>query len=631
MRFGTGPVFSYERIAASRRWQVYASRSFMAASLLAAMAVIAWNKAPLAAGASAREYARIGELYFYGLVGVELAIVMLTAPAAAAGAICLDRSRGTLDHMLVTDLSDAEIVLGKLGARLMPVLELIACSWPVLGICSLLGGIDPFALAMAFAIILAVAVLGCTLSMAMSVWARKPHEVIMVVYTAWTLVLVAYPIWLGIARGRSIPAPPRWVLLADPFYLAYIPYLEPNSVNWWYYAVFFASTLGLSFVLAGLSVWRMRPASVRAKSRTDRTSRLGLIGRMTRKLPAPSLDGNPVFWREWHRSRPSPWMLILVTMTLGMATLTCLLGSVALWLEGVEPNGGSPFKYAGVYCYVLLVPFGLLMLSAVAPMSLSEERQRGSLDVLMSTPLSTRTIVVGKWLGTFRLVPWLAIGPGMVTLALATGPHSPMTDPRHLTLLERLYGSALMVATILVHGAAITSFGLTLATWISRQSRAIAISVTLFVLIAVAWPFLVIVIKGQRMGPVVGGSALSPLAVAVYLLDGLSMRGSNFRGILWEATIWDACLFVTAIGLLELTVRTFDRRLGRISDSSRPIPEVAPKRKPEVDDELDVGDRTLVEPAGAARILINSNGTPSHTFVVDDRFESSREDDRRDS
>ena len=42
---------------------------------------------------------------------------MLAAPAATAGAICLDRACGTLAHLLATDLSDPEIVLGKLAAQ----------------------------------------------------------------------------------------------------------------------------------------------------------------------------------------------------------------------------------------------------------------------------------------------------------------------------------------------------------------------------------------------------------------------------------------------------------------------------------------------------------------------------------
>ena len=128
---------------------------------------------------------------------------MLAAPAATAGAICVDRARGTLAHMLATDLSDPEIVLGKLAARLLPVLGLVACSWPVLALSSLLGGIDPQALTLAFAIILAVALLGCSMALALSVWARKPHEVVLVVYTFWALVLLLWPIWYGAGHGEA--------------------------------------------------------------------------------------------------------------------------------------------------------------------------------------------------------------------------------------------------------------------------------------------------------------------------------------------------------------------------------------------------------------------------------------------
>ncbi len=236
-----------------------------------------------------------------------------------------------------------------------------------------------------------------------------------------------------------------------------------------------------------------------------------------------------------------------------------------------NPHGGSVFKYAGVYSYIIQIMFGLLMLSAIAPMSLSEERQRGSLDVLLATPLSTRTIVLGKWLGTFRLVPWLVLGPGLVALALATGPRSGMSESG-LSLLERLHGWAVVVATILAHGAAITSIGLLLATVFRQQARAIAISVTLFVLVSVGWPFLVASVRGSSPPPAMRGAALSPIYTTGLLVDALSMRGDMFRPLIWEATIWDACVLVAAIAILGLTVRIFDRHLGRISD---PIPSIS--------------------------------------------------------
>ena len=57
------------------------------------------------------------------------------------------------------------------------------------------------------------------------------------------------------------------------------------------------------------------------------------------------------------------------------------------------------------------VAAGLLLLSVSAATSLAEERQRGSLDVLLATPLSTRSIVWGKWWGAFRGVPPLLVLP----------------------------------------------------------------------------------------------------------------------------------------------------------------------------------------------------------------------------
>ena len=146
MRWGLSPVFIYECLANSRRWQTYAICAAGVAILLVAIASIAMTRGSVDPTRVWQEYAALGEAYFYAIIGVELTLVMLAAPAATAGAICVDRARGTLTHMLVTDLTDPEIVLGKLAARLLPILGLVACTWPVLAICSLLGGIDPTAL-----------------------------------------------------------------------------------------------------------------------------------------------------------------------------------------------------------------------------------------------------------------------------------------------------------------------------------------------------------------------------------------------------------------------------------------------------------------------------------------------------
>ena len=304
MRWGLGPVFLYECLANSRRWQTYALRAAGVTALLVSMWTIASSQEATAAGNWQRAYAALGESYFYALIGVELTLVMLAAPAATAGSICLDRARGTLAHMLMTDLSDPEIVLGKLAARLLPVFGLIACSWPVLAICSLLGGIDPIALTLAFAIILSVAVLGCTMALALSVWARKSHEVVLATYLMFILGLLFWPIWSGIAGTGRIGPPPDWALLCNPYYVAFAPYLVPNKLGAWEYLLVFLGTMMASAGLTGLAVWKTRPVACRGTVEKSRGPRIGLLGRILRWLPGPSLDRNPVLWREWHRSRP---------------------------------------------------------------------------------------------------------------------------------------------------------------------------------------------------------------------------------------------------------------------------------------------------------------------------------------
>ena len=101
--------------------QVYEGRSFFVLLVLVGL-IVTWfsNKNPnlgLSSRVSTSQHlARLGELFFYTMAGIQISLAILVAPAATAGSICIDRARGTLTHMLMTDLSNAEIVLGKLGA-----------------------------------------------------------------------------------------------------------------------------------------------------------------------------------------------------------------------------------------------------------------------------------------------------------------------------------------------------------------------------------------------------------------------------------------------------------------------------------------------------------------------------------
>jgi hypothetical protein len=579
MRWGLGPVFIYECLTNSRRWQTFALRSLGVGALLVAMATIASSNAPPPMN-SWRYYASMGQEYFFAMIGMELALVMLAAPAATAGAICLDRARGTLAHMLMTELSDAEIVLGKLAARLLPVFGLVACTWPVMAISSLLGGIDPIALTLAFAIIVAVAVFGCTTALAISVWAKKSHEVVLATYTIFILGLLLWPIWFFISmRWRAVGPPPQWTLLANPFYMAFAPYGNPANLGSEDYLIFFGAALLASALFTGLAVWRTRPVTCRGSDAKSTGPRIGVIGRLTRLLPGPSLDRNPVLWRERHRSRHSVWMTAVVILLMGTTGALCITGAGAFWKHGVAIGPTGAWEVAGLCALVLHVIFGLLMLAAIAPTSMAEERQRGSLDLLAATTLSTRAIVFGKWLGTFRLVFLMTICPALMAFAMATarGQGStvgargmPPNFFQSIPLGVRIAAVFLLIATILAHGALLTSIGVALGIRMKRQSRAIAFSVAFFLLVTAVWPIVTTVIF--RTGPDFGRglACFSPVAVAVILVRFCMDRFVGYsRGGLWPSAFWAAEVFTLALGLLWLGIRSFENCFDRMPDRPR--------------------------------------------------------------
>src|SRR5215831_14170801 len=483
---GLGPVFAYEWRTASRRWQGYALRSLLVLLLLLGLSGVWLGSHDGAGELSIQQVAEIGRGFYAVTTLIVLGLVGLAAPAATAGAICLDKARGNLTLLFSTDLTDAEIVLGKLAARLAPVLGLIACAAPVLALATLFGGVDPVMLTGAILVCLACAVFGCTLALTLSVWGRKTHEVLLATYAFGILYLLAAPIWAGLVPMLL----PRWVLAWLPGYLALLPYnpvvlvLAPlgggppgsGPIGLGEQARF--CTLGLltSALLAAAATWRIRAVVIRQAGRGEATrradrpagARRGWLARLSRLLPSPSLDGNPVLWREWHRRRPSRWSVAvwgLFGVLSGAFSLWVIVEALNRALPGAPGIGGV---ISGVH-----VSAGLLLLSISAVTSLAEERQRGSLDVLLATPLSTRSIVLGKWWGAFRGVPPLTVLPVLIAAAMAT--HTGFA-----------LGPVLIGGLVVAYGAAITSLGLALATWLPRMDRAIGLTAGLYVVVLIA-------------------------------------------------------------------------------------------------------------------------------------------------
>jgi hypothetical protein len=240
----------------------------------------------------------------------------------------------------------------------------------------------------------------------------------------------------------------------------------------------------------------------------------------------------------------------------------------------------------------IAVTFGLLLLSATAPTTLTEERVRGSLDILMSTPLSTHHIVLGKWWATYRRTLPMIVLPALSGLFVAATcldyplwlPVRMMSMAKPVRTVDRVVAGILPSAFFLVHSAAVTSFGLALATWLKRTGLAVAVSVSGFVAISIG--LIVVVESGLRSllnsqslrsawltGDQINAllqslTALSPMGGQITPIEMLTNLWNQERDQSWKFMFVEVAVIATvALVFLGLTLLTFNRCMGRMNES----------------------------------------------------------------
>jgi ABC-type transport system involved in multi-copper enzyme maturation permease subunit len=411
-----GAIFLQEMLVAGRRQRSYFLRWVYAAVLLVQLAprllaslVAEWRRP----GSSALGlYAQ----FFDSFTAQHFFYLLVLTPALAAGAITDEKTRGTLDHLLTTCLHPAEIVLGKMFSRFCQVLAVALVALPIVGFFGVIADLDILFAAGLFAAS-AVLILGVTaLSVLASVWCRRTRDAVLCSY----LVLIA---GFGLVRAAAAAG---WTAPAEylsPWYAIARDGDGRLTVRLVRFALaWLVPTLGCVL----LACWRMRPATEKMRQGT----RPGWAGR---RLAPMGADENPVVWRErcvqgiapLARLRAIPTWLAVPAVAL--ASAAALIVPVLVLLDGrVNPiavldqegltglhlalalNGVNSWAVASPHAGIALAVFFLLV-TVRASGAITDERERGSWDQLLLTPMTTREIVRGKFWGVLRAaVPYLA-------------------------------------------------------------------------------------------------------------------------------------------------------------------------------------------------------------------------------
>ena len=205
-----GAVLERELRIAPRSRALYIARAVYAGMLLLIVAtcwlVVTGTQAIETAGETGRFAATLLRI----LAPLQLVLAALSAAALSAVSVTMEKDRRTLELLLVSSLTDAEIVLGKLAASLLQVLLLLVSAIPVFALVSLFGGVTNGQLARLFAVTGAAAIASASLANAIAFWKETTFQTVAVTLfglSLWTAAgEVVASVWGGPAAAAFSPA-----------------------------------------------------------------------------------------------------------------------------------------------------------------------------------------------------------------------------------------------------------------------------------------------------------------------------------------------------------------------------------------------------------------------------------------
>ncbi len=466
MIFSLGPVVRYELITTARRGRFYVVRVVYGLCLLAQLANLFTQWGALHQGGGSfdeiQAFAEDAFLQFAGLQGIALLVLI---PALVSGVIADEHQRKTLHYLLASRLSSAEIILGKLGARLVHVGSFVALGLPIVSLLMLYGGINPWNIFYVYAGTFSVTIFVTGIAIFISILARRPREAILSSYALGVLWLFV-PIWI-IPYAEHIDWPLGWVgpvnnivLASNPIMLWYEatswsstrmrfarnPRVLAMASTWWSgggrlewaFGVMAAIQLGVGLLFLGLAIAGLRrlrgnswPGSepragwwtklrTRLRSAADARAARAVTRNelLATRADRPACGENPMFWKErytrlggglrWLSSRP---VALFFSVLLGCYLFDVgypVVGDLILgkWSQRSWLAMNDALRAASVG----LLLFGMLAVAAASATGLTGEREQDTWISLATTLLSPGEIIRAKQFGALWSAHWVGLG-----------------------------------------------------------------------------------------------------------------------------------------------------------------------------------------------------------------------------
>ncbi|RMF36974.1 MAG: ABC transporter permease [Planctomycetota bacterium] len=437
-----GPILIREWLVAPRRARFYVQRVVFVLALFS-LVCTAWAlMAGIQQVRNIGDLSRFGALVFQIVVPLELIVTMFLAAITAAGSISHEKDKRTLILLLLTRLTNFQIVIGKLAASLVTIFWLILAALPLLLLIALMGGVTDAQVGMATAVIVVASWWCGALANMVAFWREKTFQTL-----AITVLTIAG--WLVACEAIAADTIPGieagWATVLSPIRALWSVCMPITSTA--------ALPIGLSpalahcvlgaavaVLLSGITVARLRvwnpsreirpkapdqdedyalaseplPGAVEAAEANREQSR-GWKVRAPRKM-----WNNPVLWREvrtWAYGRKLLF-IHLIYLALFAAAMVAIYWSVS---TGVALERSRLADELIPVTARILAPFfvvSLVIINALAVNSITNERDGQALDLLLATQLTPPQFLFGKLLGVLYVTKEMVLLPIVLCIYL---------------------------------------------------------------------------------------------------------------------------------------------------------------------------------------------------------------------
>ena len=361
-----------------------------------------------------------GRELFYFLTWIAYIFVCIAGFSLTCDNISHEKRDATLGLLFLTDLKGYDIVLGKLSVAVIRGLYALIATFPVLALPLMMGGTNLHELVRVTGTLVVALLFSMTVGLAVSSFMRRSWGSFGVsgfIMLAFALLLPACSFLVRSYFRQAQLA--HWIELPSPSYAMYMTYRSAFGLtgNHLGYSLAILIFLSLAAVLAAAfttpQVWKDRPPARRLAVLLGlfRSLKFG-SERFRLRLRRRLLQRNPIFWLS-RRERVSSGMLLLLLFMIG--ALAAWVGREDWSVIGPGANDDIP-RLAWFASAAIAHGLIALRLAVIAAERFGDDRRSGALELILSTPISIKTVLSGHWMGLRRAFA----GPALLAFGFQT-------------------------------------------------------------------------------------------------------------------------------------------------------------------------------------------------------------------